>query len=208
MIEPEDNRTQNLPIDEAKTPEFPEAQAVLARVKSAEQAERDEKEAFLRDSHALVRVKTPVFVEDPKLAREARAKAMAAARSAEYREKKKTESGLVLAMTPLDVVEQVKKIGWPEFLKTKEVIKTVNVEVPGPVQYVDKLVPGPIEYVEKIVEKIVDKPVPGPVQYIEKIVEKQTLKLTSEQKKSLLLGQKMQALTGFKRFLVQKIVGF
>lgn len=197
MIDPEDSRTQNLP-------EFAEAKEVLARVKSAEQAERDEKEAFLRDSHALVRVKTPVFIEDKKLAKEIRAKALAAARSADYREKKKAESGLVLSMTPIDVVEQVKKVGWTDFLKTKEVIKTVTVEVPGPVQYVEKLVTGPVEYVEKIIEL----KVPGPIKYVDKIVEKQTLKLTSEQKKCLLLGQKVQALTGFKRYLVQKIAGF
>lgn len=201
MIDPTDEKTKNLL-------EFPEAQAVLSRVKTAEQAERDEKEAFLRDSHALVRVKTPVFVEDPKLARELRAKSLAAARSAEYREKKKTESGLVLSMTPLEVVAEVKKVGWTEFLKAKQVIQTVTVEVPGPVQYVDRPVTGPTQYVEKIVEKLVDKPVPGPVQYVDKVVEKQTLKLTAEQKKTYLLGQKIQNLTGFKRYLAKKIIGF
>lgn len=193
MIDPEDNRTQNLP-------EFAEAQAVLARVKSAEQAERDEKEAFLRDSHALVRVKTPVFIEDPKLAKELRAKALAAARSADYREKKKAESGLVLSMTPIDVVEQVKRMGWTDFLKTKELVKTITVEVPVQViKTVEVIKEIPVEIIKTVeIIKEVRIDVPG----------KPVLKLSAEQKKTFLLGQKVLNLTGFKRFLVQKIVGF
>ena len=146
----------------------------------------------------LVRVDKPVFVYDAKLAKQ---KSANAERQARFREKSAAK-GLVTAQIPAEIVEKLKAVGGDWLKLTHEVVK--NVEVPGPVEYVEKPMPGPVVYIDKVIEKFV----PGPVQYVEKIVEKQTLKLTSEQKNCLLLGQKMQALTGFKRFLVKKIVGF
>ena len=69
--------------------------------------------------------------------------------------------------------------------KIVEVPKIVVKEVPGPVQYKDRIVekevikevvkevPGPVQYKDRIVEKQVVKEVPGPVQYKDRIVEKQ-----------------------------------
>ena len=140
----------------------------------------------------LVREARPVFVYDVKLAKQ---KSGNAERQARFREKSAAK-GLVTAQIPAEIVEKLKAVGgdWSkltqvqevrvevpvEVIKTIEVIKEVRIEVP----------------IEKIKEIRVD--VPG----------KPTLKLTAQERKTLELGQKVLNLTGFKRFLVQKIVGF
>lgn len=135
----------------------------------------------------LVREFRPVFVFDKNLAKN---KSGNAARQAKFREKKIAQ-GLVSAQIPFHISEKLKEFGGDWSKLTHEIVR--NIEVPGPVQYVEKLVtvPGPIQYVEKIVEKIVEKPVN---------------KLTFEQRKTLELGEKVQKLSGFKRYLVLKII--
>ncbi len=121
MTDPTDDKTQSLPLE---TENFPEAERVFKKIKDADTQQREQKEVDLRDTFDLVRVKAPVYVEDQALAKERRKKAEAAARSAEYREKKKAESGLVLSMTPVDVVAQVKELGgWPQWLASKAVTR-------------------------------------------------------------------------------------
>ncbi len=121
MTDPTDEKTQNLPFEPEN---LDDADRVFKKIKDADTEEREKKETDLRDRYDLVRVKSPVFVEDQALAKERRAKALAAARSAEYREKKKAESGLILSMTPVDVVAKVKESGgWPQWLASQAITK-------------------------------------------------------------------------------------
>jgi hypothetical protein len=214
MIDPDDDRTKNLLIDGVAQSEFADAERVIQRIKSAEQLEREEKEVFLRDSHALVRVKTPVFIEDPKLAKELRAKALAAARSADYREKKKAESGLVLSMTPIDVVEQVKKVGgWAKWVETQKAValeheKTLVKKHESALESAQKLA----FEAQVLHEKALADTALQLKQANEKNAELRSrltaLQLSKQQKDAIRAGEKVQKLTGFRRFLMQKIIGF
>lgn len=148
----------------------------------------------------LVRVDKPVFVYDANLAQQ---KSDNALRQARFREKRAAR-GLVAAQIPAEIVEKLKAAGgdWSkltqvqvqevrvevpvEVVKTIEVIKEVRVEVP--VEIIKT-----VEIVKEVRVEVHGKPV---------------LKLSAEQKKTFLLGQKVQDLSGFRRFLVQKIVGF
>ena len=136
----------------------------------------------------LVRESRPVFVYDAKLAK---AKSGNAERQARFREKL-AEKGLVKSDVPAEILASVKeKGGWEAWISEQKAVKIQEKIVEIKVEVV-KEVPGPTVFVEKIVEKI---------------VEKQNLKLNSEQKKSLLLGQKVASLTGlrakFVRFLLE-----
>lgn len=236
MIEPIDDNASDLPLNGDGSENLAEAQRVFKKIKDTDAQAREEKETALRDNYDLVRTKVPVYLEDQELAKERRAKALAAARSADYREKKKAESGLTLAMTPVDVVAKVKELGgWPQWLEAQktivvqekqvevikevikevEIIKEVEVQVTRDVvREVEKVVfQDRIVEVEKIrevpifQEKIVEIEVPGSVRIIEKIVEKPVVKLTAEQKKTYEIGKKMQGLTGFRRKMVDFLMG-
>jgi hypothetical protein len=152
----------------------------------------------------LVRESRPVFVYDAKLAKQ---KSGNAARQAKHREGLE-KKGLAMAQVPRDLVELVKTThggDWTKLtslaplgdtpkpqtsgIEVREVIKEVRVEVP----------------VEVIKEVRIE--VPGPTIYKEKIVEKPVVRLTSEQKKSLLLGEKVQKMTGWRAAIARKLLG-
>jgi hypothetical protein len=151
----------------------------------------------------LVRESRPVFVYDSKLAKDKKGNAERQARHRERLEQK----GLTMAQVPREILEQVKAAGgdWSKItrpldmgdtpipptsgIEVREVIKEVRVEVP----------------VEVIKEVRIE--VPGPTIYKEKIVEKPVIRLTSEQKKSLAVGEKVQKMTGWRAAIARKLLG-
>ena len=126
----------------------------------------------------LVRESRPVFVYDAKLAK---AKSGNAERQVRHREKLQSE-GLTMAKVPSAVLDQVKALGgdWSKLTQKAATIEVI------------KEVTGPTVFVEKIVEKIVEKPV---------------VRLTSEQKKALKIGQKVVFLKGWRGNLVRYLLG-
>ena len=135
----------------------------------------------------LVRESRPVFVYDAKLAK---AKSGNAERQARFREKL-AEKGLVKSDVPAEILASVKeKGGWEAWISEQKAVKIQEKIVEIKVEVV-KEVPGPTVFVEKIVEKI---------------IEKQNLKLTSEEKRALKIGQKVVSLTGWRAKFVRLLL--
>lgn len=217
MTSSSDEKNPGLPFEGGE--DLSDADRIFKKIKADDKQAREVKEGKLLDDYDLVRLKAPVYVEDQELAKERRAKALAAARSADYREKKKAESGLILAMTPIDIAAKVKELGgWPQWLETQKttVVKEVQVikEVPvtkevEKVVYQDRIVQvETIKEVPVFNERIVQIEVPGPLRTVEKTLEKPVIKLTAEQKKTYEIGKKLQELTGFRRKMVLFFGGF
>lgn len=153
----------------------------------------------------LVREGRPVFVYDKKLALEKKGNA---GRQEKHREAKAKE-GLKMGFAPVDALEKVKQFGggsdgWKKYLASiKEVSFSSGVApvVEPVVQRIEVPVIKEV-FVEKEIIKEVLKEVPGPIQKIE--IEKP---LTAEQKKTIYIGEKVRALTGFRRKLVKFLIG-
>jgi hypothetical protein len=173
----------------------------------------------------LVRESRPVFVYDAKLAKE---KSKNAERQDRHR-KKLADSGLIFAAVPAEIAQAVKESGG-DWSKVKaalgsgaaaptsgigggvEIAEAARVEIlaaGGVDEWVKTKInaaisalptvplapPAPLvspQIIEKIVEKIIEKPV---------------IKLTSEQKKSLAVGEKVQKMTGWRAVIARKLMG-
>jgi hypothetical protein len=175
----------------------------------------------------LVREARPVFVFDAKLAKE---KSKNAERQDRHR-KKLADSGLIFAAVPADVASAVKAAGgdWSAVLtaisaKPKieegaaaptsgiwggvEIAEAARVEILA-VGGVDEWVKTKINAAISALPTVPLAP-PAPLvspQIIEKIIEKPVIKLTSEQKKSLAVGEKVQKMTGWRAAIARKLLG-
>lgn len=148
--------------------------------------------------YGLIREYRPVFVFDAKLAKN---KTANAARQAKFREKKAQE-GFVFARIPAELAELLKvhEGNWQSVLMRGDPATPAPQGGEAPPLTPPAPGGGTPQFREIIKEVIVEvvKEVPGPVRIVEKIVEKQVLKLTSEQRKTLEIGQKVRALTGWR----------
>jgi hypothetical protein len=174
----------------------------------------------------LVREGRPVFVYDAKLAKQ---KSGNAERQERHR-KKIAASGLVVMPVPSAIASAVKDAGgdWSA-LVAKLGVATPSPPAPlgvapqtpttgiGGDEVIPKAVRAEIieaggldQWVQKRVDSaIAALPPVSPVapKIVEKIVEKQVIKLTSEQKKSLVLGEKVQKMTGWRAAIARKLLG-
>lgn len=171
----------------------------------------------------LVRESRPVFVFDKTLAKEKKGNA----ERQEKHRKEKEKQGLKLGFAPVDALEKVKALGggpdgWAKYLASikeaslsggvgpvvEPVVQRIEVPVIKEVFVEKEIIKEvikeiPIEvFIEKIIEKEILKEVPGPIQKIE--IEKP---FTAEQKKTIYIGEKVRALTGFRRKLVKFLIG-
>jgi hypothetical protein len=164
----------------------------------------------------LVRESRPVFVYDSKLAKDKKGNAERQARHRERLEQK----GLIMAQVPRELVDLVKTQHGGDWMKLTNVapleasLQTSKLASGG---VVSDTVLAEIEAsggVEAWVQKRINSAIAAlpPVQpvapkIIEKIVEKQVIKLTAEQKKSLVLGEKVQKMTGWRAAIARKLLG-
>ena len=153
----------------------------------------------------LVRETRPVFVFDKRLAEK---KSGNAARQEKFRVEREKE-GLKMGMVPVAALEKVKKLGggsdgWIKYIASISNPKNETQEVLS--GGVAPAVEPVVVIKEVFINKDVIKEVPGPVQIqIEKVeIEKP---MSAEQKKTLYIGEKVRALTGFRRKIVKFLLG-
>lgn len=175
----------------------------------------------------LVRELRPVFIYDKKLAKEKQGNA---ARQDKFRAEREKQ-GLKTGLAPIEVLEKVKALGggadgWIKFLAQAGNVKEDSSVTGNGVSAVIQRIEVPVEVIKEVIiekivekevvkevpvevfiEKIVVKEVPGETVYKEKIVEKQVLRLNSEGRKMLKIGEKVAALTGWRLKIVQFLAG-
>jgi hypothetical protein len=179
----------------------------------------------------LVREPRPVFVYDVKLAKE---KSKNAERQDRHR-KKLADSGLIFAAVPADVASAVKAAGgdWSAVLAAISAKPKIDEGAAAPTSSIGEGVEiaeaarveilaagGVDEWVKTKINAAISALPPVPLappaplvspqiieKIVEKIIEKPVIKLTSEQKKSLAVGEKVQKMTGWRAALARKLMG-
>jgi hypothetical protein len=184
----------------------------------------------------LVRELRPVFIYDKKLAKEKQGNAARQDKFRAEREKQGLKTGLA-PIEVLEKVKELGggAEGWVKFMALSGGLKEASLGdgvVKAPV--VDEAIVQKLKednhflvtevsqmkaeiddltarlaikpLVQEVVKEVV-KTVPGETIYKEKIIEKQVLRLNSEGRKMLKIGEKVAALTGWKLKIVQFLVG-
>lgn len=182
MIDPLDPHTAPLDLGVGTPAPAEQREEAAPGVPSIARARAD---ARLAEEFDLVRVTSPVYIQDRKAAA---ARTAGAERVARHRQKLADE-GRRPAAVPVAVLDQVKAAGgWDQWQAQK-----AAAAVPPAPQVVE---------VEKRVE------VPGPERLVEKRVEVQVpAKISSRDLESLSLGRAVQQLTGWRRVLAHFALG-
>lgn len=170
---PEDARTHALDLGPDVPPPAPPAEALPEASSPANDPDQD---AHLAAEFSLVRVRAPVYIQNPK---EAAQKTANANRVAKHRAKL-AEQNMKPTAVPSALLDEVKTAGgWDKWKETQKPApaepKIERVEIPGPERIVE---------VEKIVEK------------------KMPVELGNRDKESIRLGRAVQNLTGWRKSLV------
>lgn len=175
---PEDARTQALDLGPDVPPPAPPVEALPEASTPANDPDQD---AHLAAEFSLVRVRAPVYIQNPK---EAAQKTANANRVAKHRAKL-AEQNMKPTAVPAALLDEVKTAGgWDKWKETQKPApiepKIERVEIPGPERIVE-------------VEKIVEKKVP--------------MELGNRDKESIRLGRAVQNLTGWRKALVSFALG-
>lgn len=171
---PEDAKTRSLDLGPDVPPPAPPAAALPEASSTPNPANDPDQDAHLAAEFSLVRVRAPVYIQNPK---EAAQKTANANRVAKHRAKL-AEQNMKPTAVPAALLDEVKAAGgwdaWKEKQKPFQPEPVVQrVEVPGP---------------ERIVEKIVEKAVPTAID--------------ASDKESIRLGRAVQQLVGWRKSLV------
>lgn len=186
MIDPDDKNTRKLDLPKPVEP----AMRATSNIISIVEPRLEERALEL----GLVRERRPVFVLDPK---EAKERGGSADRMAKLRNKQ-AAAGLRPAAVPVALLAEVKEAGGWEAWGAKKTAapapEPVIVQVPGPERVViEKVeVPGP----ERVVVEKVE--VPGPERVVVQKVEVH-VQLGNRDMYSLMLGRQVEKLTGWRR---------
>lgn len=156
--------------------------------------ERLETDHLARE-HGLVPVKA--FVKDPDAAKK---RTGAADRMAKMRERQK-EAGLVSTAIPADAAAAIKEKGWQAWLDAqrsappREVERVIEVE-------------KPVEVIKETTKEVLKvERVEVPVEKRVEIIKEVPAKLQPEQLEALTLGRKVKQATGFKRWMLERLLG-
>jgi len=196
MIDPDDKNTRKLDLPEPVEP----ATRATSNIISIVEPRLEERALEL----GLVRERRPVFVLDPK---EAKERGGSADRMAKLRNKQ-AAAGLRPAAVPVALLAEVKEAGGWEAWQAKQTAPPVQeptiVEVPGPERVIIQTVevPGPERILEKKVEVRVEVPGPERLITVEKTVEVHA-KVEQRDWDAMLLGRKVRALKGWRATVVR-----